>query len=242
MFLVIDIGNTYQKAAIYSEEGEMKTLIHRLNLTKEDMDELLQAYPVRAALFSSVREDSLGLHAWLSTRISTLKLTAHMALPIRLQYATPDTLGSDRIANAVGAHKLFPNQDVLSIQAGSCLVTDLVTRNGLYLGGTIAPGLRMRFQALAHFTAKLPLLEPQNIDFVTGDSTHRSILSGIINGMSCEIDELINRYRKQYSELRVVMTGGDASYLESLLKNSIFAAPNLVLLGLYEILHLHAPK
>ena len=126
--------------------------------------------------------------------------------------------------------------NVLAIQAGSCLVTDLVTAKGDYLGGTIAPGLRMRLRALEHFTARLPLLEPTPVDYLVGDTTEKSILSGVVNGLVGEIEGMICRYQAQFSPLKVVLTGGDAPLLSNSLKNSIFAAPNLVLLGLYKIL------
>ncbi|MBO4382128.1 MAG: type III pantothenate kinase, partial [Bacteroidales bacterium] len=119
------------------------------------------------------------------------------------------------------------------------LVADFVTADGDYLGGSIAPGLRMRLRALNQFTARLPLLEAKPIDYLVGDSTEKSILSGVINGLTYEIDGLISQYQTQFSDVKAVLTGGDAPLLTNSLKNSIFAAPNLVLSGLYEILKLN---
>ncbi len=240
MYLVIDIGNTNQKVALFNAEGETVELLQKSRLTAEDLAAWTDTRDVAAAIISSVERESADLYAFLRERVPTIRMAAQVALPIRLRYATPDTLGTDRIANAVGANHLFPHRNVLSIQAGTCLVTDLVTADNEYLGGTIAPGLRMRLRALEQFTAKLPLVSPQPVDYLIGDSTEKSILSGVVNGITSEIDGLIERYKEHYPDLQIVLTGGDAGYLESFIKNSIFAAPNLVLLGLYKILRFHA--
>lgn len=242
MYLVVDIGNTNQKAALFNEAGEITQWIQKPLLSPSDLYALLNTCQVRACIISSVAHPEETLYSWLSQQFPTFILSPELALPIQLRYTTPSTLGPDRIANAVGSNHLFPNQNVLSIQAGSCVVTDFVTETGEYLGGSISPGMQMRFKALEHFTAKLPLLEYQPIHFITGDSTQNAILSGVINGLACEIDGLIDQYRARYANLKIILTGGDAPRLEHKLKNSIFAAQNLVLLGLYKILRLHAPE
>lgn len=241
-FLVIDIGNTNQKIAIYNDAEQLLSLQQVPILTQDLLSEALTNFSIKAGIVSSVGRDNASLFDWLKTQIRLFTCCPELELPIELCYHTPNTLGPDRIANAVGANTLFPNQNVLSIQTGSCLVTDFVNAQNQYLGGTIAPGLRMRFQSLPLLTAKLPLIEPHPIDFLIGKTTEESILSGVINGYACEIDMLIQRYAEQYSPLKVVMTGGDTPMLEGKLKNSIFAAPNLVLFGLYKILRLNATE
>ena len=242
MYLVIDIGNTNQKAALYDTTGQLSQIVLKEQLNIEDLAPWMANHDIRAAIISSVGRENPEFSRWLSEQVPTIVFSSALKLPVGIRYATPETLGTDRIANAVGANHLFPNENVLSIQVGSCLVTDLVTADNQYIGGTIAPGLRMRFRSLEHFTAKLPLIEPKPVDFLAGNSTEQSILSGVINGMASEIDGMISRYASQYSNLKVVMTGGDAQRLEGLLKNSIFAAPNLVLSGLYKILQFNAAE
>jgi len=242
MYLVIDIGNTNHKAALFDEKGQQQQWWRKECLTPEDLESIFNQYPVKASIISSVGSAETALVEFLQARVPTYMVSPNIKLPVTLCYATPQSLGTDRIASAVGAHALFPYNNTLVVQVGTCLVTDLVTAAGEYLGGTIAPGLRMRLQALPQFTAHLPLLEPEPVDYLVGNSTTQSILSGVINGYVCEIQGLISRYEAQYSELKVVLSGGDASLLESSLKNSIFAAPNLVLLGLYEILHFNVSK
>lgn len=242
MYLIIDIGNTNQKAALFNGEGQLVDILQKSLLLKEDIEGFLQQFELKAAMLSAVGAVDEQLKTWLPTQVPTLNFSHELCLPINIAYATPQTLGSDRLANAVGANALFPNQNVLSIQVGSCLVTDMVTADNSYVGGTITPGMRMRFRALQHFTAKLPLIEPQDVDFIVGNTTENSILSGVINGMVGEIKELVNQYKSQFPDLKTVITGGDASLFEGYLKNSIFAAPNLVLLGLYKILRFNAAE
>lgn len=236
MYLVIDIGNTTQKAAIYNEKDEMLNYIQHDILTCSEIEPLFNEYPIGAAIISSVGAANAPMVALLEQKTNLLKLVPDTKLPMALHYETPQTLGTDRIACAVGAHALCPDHDVLAIQAGTCLVTDFVTAQGEYLGGSIAPGMRMRFQSLHEHTARLPLLEPQELDFFTGDSTQNSILSGVIRGMACEIDGIIQHYQTRYPHVEVFLTGGDTVFLANYIKNRIFAAPKLVLLGLYKIL------
>lgn len=242
MYLAIDIGNTSQKLALFDQDGRQCRWLRKERLTLEDLQQLFSQYPVKAAILSSVGDEAAPLEEFLKARVPTYRLTSDLQLPVTLCYATPASLGADRIASAAGAHALFPDCNVLVVQAGTCLVTDLVTAAGQYLGGTIAPGLRMRLRALPQFTAHLPLLDPEPVDYLVGNSTTQSILSGVVNGYVCEIQGMISRYETQYPGLKVVLSGGDAPLLESSLKNSIFAAQNLVLLGLYEILHFNVSE
>lgn len=242
MYLAIDIGNTNQKAALFDERGQQRQWWRKERLTGDNMALIFTQYPVEAAIISSVGDAEPAVVEFLQSRVPTYVLSPHIKLPVTLRYATPESLGTDRIASAAGARALFPDSNVLVVQAGTCLVTDIVTAAGEYRGGTIAPGLRMRLQALPQFTAHLPLLDPEPVDYLVGNSTAQSILSGVINGYVCEIQGMISRYEAQYPDIKIVLSGGDAPWLGDSLKNSIFAAPNLVLLGLYEILHFNVSE
>ena len=232
MDLVIDIGNTLRKVAVFSEK----------QLTIPFFEHLFEEYGIRRAIVSSVGEGDEEALDWLDHNTRLVRFTHDCRLPITLKYATPETLGTDRIANAVGANALYPSENVLSIMAGTCLVADFVNADGEYLGGSIAPGLRMRFHALEHFTARLPLVEPENIDFLIGDTTQNSILSGVMNGMAAEIDGLIDQYSLLFSPLKVIFSGGDAEILLHSVKKRIFAAQNPILFGLLKILKLNASE
>ena len=240
MNLVIDIGNTLQKVAVFSENDEIIRLFSRKQLDIPFFEHLFEEYDLRQAIVSSVGKDNETVMEWLEAHTRLVRFTSDCQLPITLKYATSETLGTDRIANAVGANALYPGCNVLSIMAGTCLVADFVNADGEYLGGSIAPGLRMRFQALEKFTAKLPLVEPEEIDFLIGDTTQKSILSGVINGMSAEIEGIIDRYVQTYEPLHIIFSGGDASLLQNSIKKRIFAAQNPILFGLLKILKLNA--
>ena len=242
MDLVIDIGNTLQKLAVFSDEGVLLDLFSEKKLPISLLENLFCQYPIKRAIVSSVRENDDSVLCWLEEKTQLIRFSSNCRLPIRLKYATPETLGTDRIANAVGANALYPNRNVLSIMAGTCLVTDFVNEKGEYLGGSIAPGVRMRFKALSQFTSRLPLVEPENIDFFVGDSTQNSILSGVMNGIILEINGIIRQYSRHYSLLKVILSGGDAELLQNSIKKRIFAAQNPILVGLHKILKLNASK
>ena len=235
-YLAIDIGNTLQKAAVFSEDGKLLVFCEKERLTESDLRSVMEGNGVGHSILSSVGEAADDLKSFLQETTNLLVFNHKTPLPIRIQYETPETLGLDRIANAVAANALFPNENVLSIQAGTCLVMDFVTKEAEYLGGSIAPGLEMRFSALHHFTKRLPLVGKEGERPLVGASTETSIRSGVFNGICNEIDGAIEQYRNRFGEVKVILTGGNKNDLEKSIKNAIFAAPNSVLYGLYKIL------
>lgn len=239
MKLVIDIGNSAHKWAVFSEEGELIDLQQQKQLTVDLLQDTLSQYPIRYSICSAVGPYDAQVLKKLESATTYIDFSYQSHLPIQLCYQTPQTLGLDRIANAVGAYSLFPCQNILSIQAGTCLVFDYINQQGQYLGGSISPGLEMRFKALHYFTKNLPLCTKNNIDFYIGNSTQHSIESGVINGIIDEINASVDRYKKQAPDLKIILTGGDAAFLYNSIKNTIFAPSNIVLLGLHKILQLN---
>lgn len=242
MDLIIDIGNTLQKLAVFDENGKIISVYHENKLSLLFLETLLAKYHITRAIISSVGQNDDQVIRWLDDHTQLIRFSHKCRLPIKLSYASPETLGTDRIANAVGANALYPNQNVLSFMAGTCLVADFVNEENEYLGGSISPGLRMRFQALSHFTARLPLIDPENIDFLIGNTTNNSILSGVMHGISHEINGTIRQYSARYKHLKVILSGGDAEVLQNSIKKRIFAAQNPILLGLHKILKLNASE
>ena len=238
MNLVLDIGNTRTKAALFDE----KTLIKHYYFDKnpfEQINQLLVKHTeIKYSIISSVLNHSQDLVDILSLHTRCIEFSNKTQLPIQIKYASPETLGKDRLAAAVGAYILFKGHHVLSIDAGTCIKFDFVNKQGEYLGGSIAPGMEMRLKALNTFTDKLPLIAlNSNYRALIGTNTSESILSGVQNGALFEISGFIEQYKQQYSEVKIVITGGDSAFFEVALKNSIFASPDLVLLGLNEILN-----
>jgi type III pantothenate kinase len=176
------------------------------------------------------------LFQFLQQHLNVRMLDHQTPLPLTNNYRTPETLGKDRLACAAGAAFLFPKKDVLVIDAGTCIKYEFVSHRGIYEGGAISPGLEMRFNALHTFTDKLPLLHPATEAPLIGNDTRDAILSGIMKGTLLEIRGFIKEYEILFPELQLIITGGDASFFDKQLKNSIFADPFLVLRGLNFIL------
>ena len=238
MNLVIDIGNTAIKLAVF-DKGKLQWVWNAgdaLDLKKFKNKD----YKFQYSIVSSVISDDKKLVELLSMRTKLIRFSHKTPLPFKNRYKTPATLGLDRLASVAGAWKKFPKKNVLVIDAGTCIKYDFINSKGEYLGGSISPGLQMRFNALHNFTDRLPLIKPEPVKALTGDSTKNSILTGVITGMTIEIKGFIEEYksrsRKNRDKLKVILTGGDSAFLKRQLKSSIFVAPNLTLEGLHEIL------
>ena len=174
--------------------------------------------------------------------VEIIFISSFTRVPFVNLYKTPKTLGVDRIALVAAAVSQFPYKNVLIVDAGSCITFDFVTAKKEYLGGAISPGIQMRFHALNHFTANLPLLVKEEASSFIGSSTKESINSGVVNGILQEIEGVISQYKNKYLDLTVVLTGGDTNFLSKQLKSSIFANQNFLLQGLNYLLKFNRDK
>lgn len=235
MNLIIDLGNTAAKVALFCNEE-----LVRQDVLNEASVEALTTWlqddrPIKAIL-STVVHHAPEFEAYLAENFQYLRFSHQTPLPIQLDYKTPETLGLDRIANAVAVAQLEKGKPGLAIDIGTCIKYDFVDENDHYRGGAIAPGFSMRFKALNTFTDKLPLIEETKIDHVVGKSTKESIASGVYNGVAFEIQGMIDSYRQQYPTAQIAVTGGDAYLFDIGAKNTIFADVFLTLKGLNQIL------
>jgi len=195
------------------------------------------------AILSSVKPVDEELIQFLSKNLELfIELDQHTPLPIENLYETPETLGKDRIAAAVGANELFPGQNVLIIDAGTAITYDVVSEKNEFLGGNISPGLQMRFKALNQFTGKLPLINYSDEFQLIGRNTEEAIRAGVQNGILYEIERTIETFNRNYENLQIVMTGGDSIFFDKKLNYSIFVHFNLTLIGLNRILEHNAKK
>jgi type III pantothenate kinase len=248
MYLVVDRGNTRTKMALFGAHDSFKMKVLEQisgDLLNEALDELLLmpgATTVNHGIYASVAGDNEEFIQSLNRRMNLLIMSDQCPLPVKNSYTTPATLGNDRIAAAVGATTQYPGFNILSIDAGTCITFDFTSADKEYLGGGITPGLQMRFKALHTFTSKLPLVSLEKEATLIGKSTVDSIRSGVLNGVIAEVDGMIDRYRTSYPDLKIILTGGDANYFDGKLKNNIFVVPNLVLLGLKDILKYNVEK
>jgi type III pantothenate kinase len=233
MNVCIDLGNSLAKVGIF-DHHDFKEL-HVFGKVEEVIS-FVKNFSGENIIIGSVNSEADMLQGAARHFRRSIVLTSSTPLPIENHYSTPETLGVDRIAAVCGAHQLFPGQNCLVIDAGTCVTFELVDAEGRYWGGAISPGLSMRFKAMSTFTARLPLVEPREDVALTGDSTVSCMQSGVIIGMIDEIEGAIRRYSEKFEDLRVILTGGDSRFFENKLKASIFASPELVLRGLNSVL------
>ena len=236
MYLIIDVGNTRVKVAVFEIDTIKEIFVFEKEKIITELKKIVSKFSISNAIVSSVTSFTEKEQQEITTLLKPIFLTSDTKVPFVNKYKTPKTLGVDRVALASAAVKMYPNKNVLVLDAGTCITYDFVTKKGEYLGGAISPGIQMRYKALHEFTAKLPLLEPSKFESFIGVDTNTSIHSGVINGISKEIDGIIKQYQKKYSDLTVVLTGGDTYFLSKQLKSVIFAHPNFVLEGLHTIL------
>ena len=230
MNLVIDIGNTLVKYAVF-KNNEVFIIKKSDDFDERLVDKLLKNNDIQKIIVSSVREK-----VTINSEIHTVYLSEKTNVPITVKYKTPNTLGKDRLAGVVAAAVLYPNKNVLVIDAGSCITMDYIDKNKVYFGGRISPGIEMRYNSLKKFTKNLPKLTINTSFNLIGNDTNSSIVSGVQSGILAEVETIITDLRKENESLFVVVTGGDTIFFENTLKNSIFADPFLVLKGLNEIL------
>jgi len=241
--LVADIGNSRAKIAIFSE-GKVIELLTTDELTLVLLQEIKVRFPdMDKAILSTVSFVHPGIVSYFrDTFPYFLELNHVTPVPILNNYKTPETLGLDRLAAAIGAMELFPGKDLLVIDTGTAITIDLVEGNGTFAGGNISPGMRSRFRALHEYTQNLPLVAATGEKLFIGRSTEEAIHAGVINGIVMEIDGMIDLLKKQHPEIEPILTGGDALFFERRLKNRIFVKSEITLIGLNRILEYNVEK
>ncbi|MCC7301442.1 MAG: type III pantothenate kinase [Bacteroidia bacterium] len=236
--LVVDIGNTRQKMLLYSNGKKRGTVRTSPPSDRKSLRKMISTTRPDLVFISSVHRKVPKPGG----RVTVAAFTSSTPVPLKNKYRTKFTLGSDRLASAVGAAVLFPHKNVLVVDAGTCIKFNFVNKKGEYLGGSISPGIGMRFKALHNFTERLPLVTTRSQHPLTGSTTGASVRSGVINGAVEEVKGMINAYKVKYPGLVVVLTGGDASCFVKSLKMRIFAVPHLILDGLHEIFEFNVQK
>ncbi len=235
MNLIVDIGNTRTKVAFVEENCIKK--IDFLASKSINIDFLQEKYCNSRIIISSVK--TLDSNIQLST--NNIIFNNQTRLPIINEYKS-SSIGMDRLAAAVGASDLFPNEDCLIIDLGSAITIDFLTAKGVYKGGNISLGMAFRFHALHNFTSKLPLIDENGSVSICSDNTEDAIRSGVINSIVFELESYMSRYKEKYSNIKIILTGGDSKYFAKQFKNRIFANENLVLIGLNRILNYNVDK
>lgn len=236
MDLVIDIGNTLAKVAA-AEGDKISGLCTSERLGIAELQEIEARHAFRRAILCSVRERDEELCRYLRGKYRRfVDFTGTTPTPLENLYKTPETLGPDRLAAAVGAQALFPGRNVLVVDLGSAITIDLVSAAGEFLGGNISPGAALRFRSLNRFTAQLPLYNFSEEISLLGKETSEAIRNGVVNGIRFEVEKYISLFGEKYDDLITVFTGGDAIYFEKQFKNAIFVRCELTLIGLTKVL------
>jgi type III pantothenate kinase len=242
MKLVIDEGNTLCKVGIFEKDKlirEEKTVRISIAFIKNI---IAREGNIQSAILGTVKQANPAIESFLGNEFYFIRLNHKTPIPLTVNYDTPQSLGADRIAAAVAAYKMYPGNNILVIESGTCITYDFITAEGIYQGGGISPGMHLRFKALHNFTANLPLVEAVKNAALIGKSTEKSIHSGVINGIIAEINGIISMYESNYENLTIILSGGNLQYFDKNLKNNIFAVPNIVLRGLNIILDFNVKK
>jgi type III pantothenate kinase len=237
---IIDIGNTRTKIALFQKNKLIEKAIWE-HLTLDELSAWLQTHTVSNVILTASGSITEGVVDYLKNKFFYIQLDHTTPIPIVNNYGTPQTLGKDRLAAAVASNFLYPRKDCLIIDSGTCITYNFLDKNGAFQGGNIAPGLNMRLKAMHHFTAKLPLIvkntEGVSISTLVGNSTEHAMLNGAHIGLIAEVEGFIQRFKKEYGSIKVILTGGDGAFLHQYITPRHVYEPNLVLIGLNCILN-----
>ncbi len=233
--LCLDIGNTRAKYALYEGRTCLSTGFYPKFLVR-DVRKICRNNKVEVGIISSTRHKNTAVIRFLKKELDRfIELDHQTKVPVTNAYATPKTLGMDRLAAAIGAYTKKPGKAHLIIDAGSCMTLDIIDKDGCFQGGNITPGMNMRVKAMNDHTDKLPLVPlAYNADLL-GRSTKMALQNGAVRGTLFEIEAFIQSARKEYPRININLTGGDTDFLAKYLKSKILADPNLVFEGLNEI-------
>jgi len=240
-YLVVDVGNSFMKLAVFSNDHIVYVKSYNKILVK-DIKQIRKKYPFKHAIYASVRKKQSQFIQHLSNNYHLIELNNRTKIPVTNLYKTPRTLGMDRLASVIGANKLNPGKNVLVIDMGTCVKYDFVDKDSQYHGGNIAPGLEMRLESMHILTSKLPKVKRALPDNILGKTTTEALQNGGVLGLKMEIECFIKTLTAQWGKIIIILSGGDSKYFGEIIESKIFVLPELVLFGLYEILKFNLSK
>jgi len=232
--LCFDFGNTRLKYGLFIN-GQLSEIVSLADDSNETIEQLLKKYQPEKTILSSVINHNTGIEKIMADASSFHKLSSQTILPFTTPVGKPETIGTDRLALAAAAVHFYKGKNNLVIGLGSCVTYNFINKHNSFIGGSISPGMEMRFNSLNKYTAKLPLIKADWNFPLIGYDTRTNILSGVLMGLATEIDGIIDDYEEKFSNFNVLLTGGDALYFAHHLKNKIFVDPDLIFKGLYAI-------
>jgi type III pantothenate kinase len=232
--ICFDFGNSRYKAAIF-KNGQLDEIVVLEDTSIQTLKNLVEQRKPTKTILSSVVHHDKAIESFLETIAPFHLIGPHTQLNFSTPVGKPETIGADRIALCAAAVHMYPNQHTLAISLGTCITYNFINNSHEFLGGSISPGMQMRFKSMHEQTALLPLIKPTKDFPLVGYDTKTNLLSGVVWGMAAEINGIIEAYEAKYSNFNVLLTGGDLSYFVPRLKKRIFADPNLIFKGLYAI-------
>lgn len=232
--ICFDFGNTRQKAAVFRNAVFEEEIILP-NAELFTVERMMYVHQPQKTILASVINHNPVIENLLAVHSQFHKLSHHTKLNFTAAVSRPETIGADRLALCAAAVHFHPGKNNLIIGLGSCITYNFINQYSQFLGGGISPGMQMRFKAMQVFTAKLPEVEAEWNFPVIGYDTNTNMQSGVIAGISYEMDGFITEYARKYSNFNVVLTGGDCTYFARRLKNKIFADANFLYKGLYAL-------
>ncbi|MEO5985368.1 MAG: type III pantothenate kinase [Ferruginibacter sp.] len=239
--LCLDLGNTRSKAGLFLNDAfHQEVMFDPYDL--ESLKNILIEFKPQASVLSSVIHHDSAIELILSEHTLFHKISSLTKLPFTIPIKKRESIGTDRLALVAAAVRFCPKKNNLVIALGSCITYNFVNQYQEFLGGSISPGMDMRFKSMHHFTAKLPLIEYTDVNSLIpliGYDTKTNLLSGVVNGMISEMDGIINKYADKYGNFNVLLTGGNSAYFAAQLKNKIFADSNFLFKGLYALSELN---
>ena len=239
MNLIVDFGNSYAKTAIFNKQQLLYSEVFTTTTFEQKLNLITLKQQIKKIGIAAVGKLTKKQEVLLEAIAPIFKISENTTLPFKNNYKTPNTLGTDRIALTAAAFYKYPCANCLVIDTGTCITYDFIDQQGIYHGGAISPGLQMRFKAMHKFTNNLPLIKDTFYNDLIGTDTKSSIISGVVNGISNEIDGNINQYLQKFKDLTVILTGGDGVFLSKRLKSSIFAHSDFLLEGINYLVELN---
>lgn len=236
--LCFDFGNTRKKVAMFMGK-ELKEAIVLPDDSPNTIQGLIDRYQPSRSILSSVVDHDARVEEILEKHTKFHKLSHLTKVSFTTPVGKPQTIGADRLALSAAAVLYYPDKNNLVIGLGTCVTYNFINKYHEFIGGAISPGLEMRIKSMNQYTARLPLVKPDSNVPLMGYDTETNILTGVVLGMAKEIDGFIAAYREKYGNFNVLLTGGDIVYLGALIKNKIFADPDLIFKGLYAISELN---
>lgn len=232
--LCLDFGNTRQKCAVFINKDVAEIIVLKEDIISHLKNIITQYNPTKSILSSVILHD-VAIETLLQSTTQFHQLNHLSKLPVTTPVGKPETIGADRLAICSAAVAMFPQQHNLAIGLGSCITYNFINKFSEFLGGSISPGMQMRFKAMNDYTALLPIVKAEHQFPLIGYDTKTNLLSGVLYGLAKEIDGIIDLYKEKYNHLNVIVTGGDADFFSKHLSNPIHYEPHLIFKGLLAI-------